>query len=303
MNTTFWGPSGWTFLHTLTFIYPKTPSYTDKVTMEKFMNSISYILPCKYCRASFYNYTKSMPITNFLDTREKMIEWLYKIHNKVNKKLRSQGLCKHKNPELNDVKNNYIPIIEKINSLCNNSNTNTNTRTNTRTNTSTDTSTDTRTTLQKLINYICNLGKEFLGSIIFNYQGYYNNCHTVDEKLNIILIYHTFFNSILPLLYSYLIKFSKECHTLSRDNTKLNTKFNIKQILNQNEAYSKLIKWFYKCDQLCTFYNQDETKTFEDYTNYYKKHIVLSCNNPLTVNGKKLKSCRKTITKLTKKRL
>ena len=35
MNTTFWGPSGWQFLHTLTFIYPEKPSYTDKVKMQK----------------------------------------------------------------------------------------------------------------------------------------------------------------------------------------------------------------------------------------------------------------------------
>ena len=31
MNTTFWGPSGWEFLHTLTFIYPIKPTFNDKV--------------------------------------------------------------------------------------------------------------------------------------------------------------------------------------------------------------------------------------------------------------------------------
>ena len=64
MNTTFWGPSGWEFLHTLTFIYPIKPSYNDKVKMQKFMTSIEYILPCKYCRTSFTKYIKTLPITN-----------------------------------------------------------------------------------------------------------------------------------------------------------------------------------------------------------------------------------------------
>ena len=59
MNTTFWGPSGWKFLHTLTFIYPITPSFNDKVKMREIMYSICFILPCKYCRLSFTKYIKS----------------------------------------------------------------------------------------------------------------------------------------------------------------------------------------------------------------------------------------------------
>ena len=295
MNTAFWGSSGWTFLHTLTFIYPKNPSYPDKVKMENFMNSISYILPCKYCRDSFLKYTISLPIHNFLDDRDKLIEWLYKIHNKVNKKLRSQGLCNHKNPEFNDVKTIYQPIVNKINTLCNNTN-------NTKNNNS----------LHLIINYICNLGQDFLGSIVFNYQGYFSNCHTKYEKLNIINVYHTFFNSIIPLICSCLNKFSIKCSkTVSgyinklnlnyKSNHKLYNKFKIKNILIENEAYTKLIEWFYNCNELCHFTNT--FKSLEDYTSYYKKHIVLSCDNPLTSEGKKIKSCRKQTTKLTKKKL
>jgi len=280
MNTEFWGPSGWLFLHTLTFIYPEKPSYNDKVKIEKFMKNVSYILPCKYCRSSFNNYTKSLPITDFLDTREKMIEWLYKIHNKVNKKLRSQGLCRHKNPDLKDVKLQYKPILDKINNLCNTNN------------------------IKTITNYICNLGKEFLGSIVFNYQGYFSNCHTQDEKLNIVSVYHTFFNSIIPLISSYVSKISTKCQQdISRHSIYLNTNFKIKNILIQNEAYSKLIKWFYKCNHLCTFKTKDETRTYEHYKSYFKKHIVFSCNNPLTLknNKKIIKSCRKNTIKLTKR--
>ena len=180
MNTTFWGPSGWEFLHTLTFLYPEQPSYNDKVKMQNFMKSISFILPCKYCRISFTKYSNSLPITDYLDTKETMVEWLYKIHNKVNKKLRGQGFCKYENPDLNNVKNKYKPILEHITNLCSH-NTNTNTR-------------------QEIINYICNLGRDFLGSIIFNYQGYFSNCHSGDEKIQIVTTYNTFFNSIIPLI-------------------------------------------------------------------------------------------------------
>ena len=36
-----------------------------------------------------------------------MIERLYKIHKKLNKKLRKQGFCRYENPELSLVKDKY----------------------------------------------------------------------------------------------------------------------------------------------------------------------------------------------------
>ena len=287
MNTTFWGPSGWEFLHTLTFIYPEQPSYIDKVKMQNFMKSISYILPCKYCRTSFTKYSISLPIVDYLDSRETMIEWLYKIHNKVNKKLRSQGFCKYDNPELDTVKYKYKPIIKHITDLC---------------------SKNESTTTQDIINYICNLGRDFLGSIIFNYQGYFSNCHSRDEKIQIVSIYNTFFNSIIPLICSYLSKLNKDCNInvsryenamMTKNKDKINNIFKIRNILTQNEAYTKLIKWFYNCNTLCRF-DDAKFKTLELYMNYYSKNIVLSCTTPINIKGAIIKSCRKT--KHTKKK-
>ena len=298
MNTTLWGPSGWIFLHTLTFIYPETPSYTDKVAMQNFMNSISYILPCKYCRISFTKYSNSLPIIDYLDNRDKAIEWLYKMHNKVNKKLRSQGFCKYSNPELSLIKERYKTIIDHINNLCSSHNHN--------------------QSVQNIITYICNLGMDFLGRIVFNYQGYFSNCYSGDEKIKIVSVYHTFFNSIIPLICSYISKMCKDINTeisteisikcsefVSRykTNNSINNIFNIKYILSQNEAYTKLIKWFYNCKLLCSF-DDKVMKSFDEYMTYYSKHIVLSCSNPIDMKDKsKIKSCRKNPKKSMKKRM
>jgi len=285
MNTTFWGPSGWEFLHTLTFIYPDKPSYNDKVKMQHFMNTINYILPCKYCRISFTKYTKSLPIDDYLESRDKMVEWLYKIHNKVNKKLRKQGFCKYENPELSLVKDKYKSILEQLYSLCQNKK-----------------NINKQKCIQDSVTYICNLGRDFLGSIVFNYQGYFSNCHSGDEKVRIVSVYHTFFNSILPLISSYIYKIQKELNnnnTNCNDNTNTvsryiynkDKQFKIRTILTQNEAYTKLIKWFYNCKELCTM--NDSFKTFEDYMSYYSKNIVLTCNTPVDIKGDIIKSCRK----------
>lgn len=289
MNTTFWGPSGWQLLHTLTFIYPIKPSFNDKVKMREFMNSLCFILPCKYCRLSFTKYTKTLLIDNYLDSRELIIEWLYKIHNKVNKKLRIQGFCKHSNPELSSIINHYESIVENITNILNN--------------TTSQTINNQERKIKEVINYICNLGKDFLGSIIFNYQGYFTNCHTGNEKVKIISVYNTFFNSIIPLICSYIAKFckdGKDCVARYKI-----PKFNIRNILTQNEPYSKLVKWFYKCDDLCTLEDKNGFKLYEDYEDYEKyfsKHIVMSCDNPKIKNNKTIKSCRKSIIHKTKQK-
>ena len=283
MNTTFWGPSGWEFLHTLTFIYPVNPSFGDKVKMREFMNSLCFILPCKYCRLSFTKYIKSLPIDEYLESRDTMIDWLYKIHNKINKKLRIQGFCKHSNPELTTVTRHYKTITQHICKLLNKNTEIVKTKSN-----------NEITIIKNTINYICNLGQDFLGSIIFNYQGYFTNCHTGNEKVRIVSVYNTFFNSIIPLLCSYISKFckdGKDCVARYKDESY--TKFNIRSILMQNEPYSKLVKWFYKCDDLCSL--EDTYTTEEKYETHFNKHIVMSCDNPIA--SKKNKTCRNTVTR------
>lgn len=279
MNTTFWGPSGWQFLHTLTFIYPENPSFNDKVKMREFISSLCFILPCKYCRLSFTKYISSLPINDYLDSRTTMIEWLYKIHNKVNNKLRKQGFCNHSNPELSEVIKHYEPIVTNIYRLLNNKTKNETTR------------------IKDTVNYMCNLGSNFLGSIVFNYQGYFTNCHTSNEKIRIVTVYNSFFNSIIPMIISFLDKFGKfgyyavKCSKEKQD--MINKKFNIRNILMQNEPYTKLVKWFYKCDDLCTM--KEIYTTEEKYENHFNKHIVMSCDNPIA--SKNNKTCRNTVTK------
>jgi len=93
MMTKVWGRTGWLFLHCITFGYPYTinPSNPDhaykKQNYKSFFVNIGTILPCKYCRASYINFAKELPIDNFLHSRKDLCKWLYLIHNKVNNKL------------------------------------------------------------------------------------------------------------------------------------------------------------------------------------------------------------------------
>lgn len=107
MDTRFWGPSGWKLLHLITFDYRFSP--TNAIKYAQFFESLPYILPCKFCRASLTDYYKKYPFLNHnsLSPNLDLKRWMYNIHNCVNYKLRKQGLNPSPDPKFADVKKYY----------------------------------------------------------------------------------------------------------------------------------------------------------------------------------------------------
>jgi Erv1 / Alr family len=100
MDTRFWGPSGWRLLHFIAFAAPTL----NRHHLHLFFETLPYVLPCKFCRASLTDYYTTDPIPT--DANE-FANWLYRIHNRVNGKLREQKLIKHKDPSWQEVKQRY----------------------------------------------------------------------------------------------------------------------------------------------------------------------------------------------------
>lgn len=111
MDTKFWGPDGWKFLHSCVQLY--TPE--KKSAYIKFFNSIKNVLPCIYCRMSFSEYITDLPIENYIDNLPK---WLYLIHNKVNDKLRKQGYVHEDDPTYEEIYERYKKYTFEINKKC-----------------------------------------------------------------------------------------------------------------------------------------------------------------------------------------
>jgi Erv1 / Alr family len=104
MDTRAWGPSGWQLLHLIAHENPKKP--------ERFFETLKDILPCKFCRESTAQFLSEIPI-------EKNVQyWLYKFHNRVNKKLRDQCredprvICPPPDPSFEQVKEHYDKLIK-----------------------------------------------------------------------------------------------------------------------------------------------------------------------------------------------
>ena len=109
MDTRFWGPSGWRLLHLITFTYE--PSHRAKV--RKFFETLPYVLPCKFCRCSLSEYMDDDPVQDALESRKSLTKWLWRIHNKVNDKLRDQGLAQESNPPFDAVKEVYEERVQQ----------------------------------------------------------------------------------------------------------------------------------------------------------------------------------------------
>ena len=84
MDPTRWGPKLWFMLHTISFNYPDSPTYNDKVNTKNFYEILRYIIPCDVCRVHYTEHLGNMPIDNYLDSKENLIMWVLKLHNTVN---------------------------------------------------------------------------------------------------------------------------------------------------------------------------------------------------------------------------
>lgn len=109
MDTRFWGPSGWRLLHSITFAYiPRT----DKMAVRAMFESLPFVLPCKFCRASLQEYMEEDLLEPALESRDSLARWLWRIHNEVNAKLRGQGTPVEADPPFEKVETFYRSILD-----------------------------------------------------------------------------------------------------------------------------------------------------------------------------------------------
>ena len=109
MDTRFWGPSGWKLIH-LTASEPLKDEQHARAVSAWFA-LLPYVLPCKYCRASLSDYYKAQPLTHtILHDPERFGYWAYEIHNRVNGKLRGQGLLTDPDPSWDEVRAHYAEL-------------------------------------------------------------------------------------------------------------------------------------------------------------------------------------------------
>jgi hypothetical protein len=103
MDTRFWGPPGWRLLHLIS-VSDATQRRGGAAAVRRFFELLAYVLPCKFCRASFSDYiTADPPPRGDTASERDWAHWLWRIHNCVNAKLRSQNLPTAPDPPFDSV--------------------------------------------------------------------------------------------------------------------------------------------------------------------------------------------------------
>lgn len=108
MDTRFWGPSGWKLIHLAAAAY----NPIRKGHMRRWLASLPYVLPCKFCRASLMTYYEELPYEPALSSAKELLRWTYKIHGKVNDKLRGQGQTIPCDPTFREVQTYYMSWLQ-----------------------------------------------------------------------------------------------------------------------------------------------------------------------------------------------
>jgi len=87
--TSFWGPLGWMNLHSISCIYPESPTNEDKQILAKYLALFEDTITCPKCQSHFSSmvatYKKMYP--NWLNTRYDFFLFVCRAHNTVNRRL------------------------------------------------------------------------------------------------------------------------------------------------------------------------------------------------------------------------
>lgn len=112
MDKNIWGPYMWNTMHFVALGYPKEATDIDKKNYKSFYYNLVNIIPCQECSTHLSQNFKSMPIDNYLNSREKLFEWTILLHNSVNKMLGKEEWSLNKANKY--YKNTSFNITEQI---------------------------------------------------------------------------------------------------------------------------------------------------------------------------------------------
>lgn len=82
-SPSLWGSHAWKFLHMVALSFPDEPTSDDKNDFKTFFHSLKHVLPCGKCRGNFNKHIKDIPIDQYLESSDKLFEWVVKLQNVV----------------------------------------------------------------------------------------------------------------------------------------------------------------------------------------------------------------------------
>lgn len=110
--TSKWGPIYWNYIHMITLKYPTNPTKKERETHYYLIHNFMQTLPCNTCQKEIKKLITNKELQLVLENRTKFVEYLWSIHNKVNKRLNKKEISFNKFKSL--YKFNYSSNLFKI---------------------------------------------------------------------------------------------------------------------------------------------------------------------------------------------
>jgi len=87
--TSIWGPMGWMTLHSISLLYPESPTAEDKQIVKTFLNDFAESITCPHCERHFKIMFENYKIKHrdWADSRFNLFMFIARCHNTVNKRL------------------------------------------------------------------------------------------------------------------------------------------------------------------------------------------------------------------------
>lgn len=72
-------------MHIVSLGYAPNPSAEERAGAAAFYNSLKTMIPCPICRSHYAEFLAEEPVAT--KSRDDLIDWVYRLHNKVNARL------------------------------------------------------------------------------------------------------------------------------------------------------------------------------------------------------------------------
>lgn len=82
------GQASWRLLHTIAAKFPVEPTHQQKATLLNFLYTFAKVYPCGDCAKHFTQVLADHPPENEVESRGAVTQWMCKVHNVVNKRLK-----------------------------------------------------------------------------------------------------------------------------------------------------------------------------------------------------------------------
>jgi hypothetical protein len=87
--TAVWGPLGWMTLHSVSTLYPETPTDAEKALLKSWLEMFRDTITCPHCNEHFRDMLAKYQIKfpGMLNSRREFMAFAFRAHNTVNRRL------------------------------------------------------------------------------------------------------------------------------------------------------------------------------------------------------------------------